>query len=234
MARSQVAQEQLRRMTRRVITAQEEERKLISRELHDEIAQILTGINVQLAILKQASTVNDRGLRQRIAHTQRFVEKSVTAVHRFARELRPAVLDDLGLVPALRALIRNQPEGRSLHIRFVSDPGIEVLDGAKRTVIYRVAQEALTNVARHAHATQATVQVKKSPLGIELEVRDNGRAFDVQRVLGSRNRKHLGLLGMRERVEMVGGVLTIESSPGKGTAICAHIPLKKTAKAASP
>jgi signal transduction histidine kinase len=89
-------------------------------------------------------------------------------------------------------------------------------------------------VARHAHATLTTVQVKKTPHGIGVEIRDNGRAFDVQRVLGSRTRKHLGLLGMQERVEMVGGLLSIESFPGKGTAVCAYVPLDEVAKTATP
>ena len=229
LARSQTTQAQLRRMTQRVLSVQEEERRRISRELHDEIAQILTGINVQLAILKQTSTVNDRAMRRRIARAQRFVEKSVTAVHRFARELRPALLDDLGLIPALRSLIRNLPGRDSLRIRLVTDPGFEVADSARRTVLYRAAQEALTNVTRHARASLATVEVRRHPKGAELEVRDNGRAFDVPRVLASATRKHLGLLGMRERVEMVGGTLAIESAPGRGSVVRVFVPFGKGA-----
>lgn len=228
--RSERTQEQLRRMTRRVLWAQEEERKEISRQLHDEIAQILTGINVQLAVLKQASLVSNRGLRQRIARTQRFVDKSVTVVHRFARELRPALLDDLGLIPALRSFLRSLPGRKNMRTRFTADAGVEVMDNAKRTVLYRVAQEALTNVARHAGAKLVTVQIRKLPHAVELVVHDNGRSFDVQRALDANTGKHLGLLGMRERVDMVGGSLTIESTPGQGTRICAFVPLAKTSR----
>jgi signal transduction histidine kinase len=225
--RSERTQERLRCMTRRVLWAQEEERKEISRQLHDEIAQILTGINVQLAVLKQASLVSNRGLRQRIARTQRFVEKSVTVVHRFARELRPALLDDLGLIPALRSFLRSLPGRKNLRTRFTADAGVEVMDNAKRTVLYRVAQEALVNAARHAGAKLVTVQIRKRPHAVELMIHDNGRSFDVPRALDAHSGNHLGLLGMRERVDMVGGSLTIESAPGKGTRICAFVPLAK-------
>ena len=225
LAQSQNLQDQLRRMARRVLSAQEEERKNISRELHDEIAQVLTGINVQLSILKQDSKVNDTGLRKRIEHAQRFVEKSVTAVHRFARELRPALLDDLGLIPALRSFIRTLPGRRKLRIQFSADAGVEILDNSRRTVLYRVAQEALNNVVRHAHAKLATVRVRKHPHTVELNICDDGRSFVVQRVFGSNTRKHLGLLGMRERVDMVGGTFSAVSEPGKGTTIRAIVPL---------
>ncbi|HLP07556.1 MAG TPA: sensor histidine kinase [Opitutaceae bacterium] len=233
LARSRVSQEQLRRMTRRVLSVQEEERKRISRELHDEIAQILTGINVQLAILKQASSAEDRKLRQRIARAQRFLEKSVTAVHRFARELRPAVLDDLGLVPALRSLVRSISAAGTLQVCFAAEPGVEVLDGAKRTALFRVAQEALTNVTRHASAQRVAVQLTKRRGRITLEIRDDGCAFDVERALRSSARSRLGLVGMRERMEMVGGSLAIVSTSGKGTIVTATVPYTKRPRATS-
>ncbi len=225
LVQSRTVQEQLRRITRRALAAQEEERMLVSRKLHGDVAQVLTGINVQLAILNQASTVNGRSVRQRIAHAQRFVAKSVTAVYRVARDLRPALLDDLGLVPALRSLIRTLPVPATLRIRLVSTGGREALDNAARTVLFRVAQEALGNVARHAHATQATVRLDRSSQGVALTIDDDGRAFDVARVLSVQTQKHLGLVGMRERVEMAGGSLVIESTPNKGTTVRAFIPL---------
>lgn len=225
LAGARTTQEQLRRITRRALAAQEDERLRISRELHDEIAQILTGIDVQLAILGQASTLSDRTLRRRIAHVQRFVKKSVTAVHRFARELRPALLDDLGLIPALRSLIRNLAAPATLRIRLAAAAEAEVLDSAKRTVLFRVAQEALANVVRHARATLVVVRLRRTSGGIELTVSDDGRSFDVERALNSRTRRRLGLLGMRERVDMVGGVFGIVSAPGKGTSIRASMAL---------
>lgn len=233
LAQSENLQDQLRRMARRVLSAQEEERKIISRELHDEIAQVLTGINVQLAIIKQDSKANDTGFRRRIEHAQRFVEQSVTAVHRFARELRPALLDDLGLIPALRSFIRTLPGRRKLRVRFVADAGVEVLDNSRRTVLYRVAQEALNNVVRHARAQLATVRLRKLAHAVELDVCDNGRSFVVQRVFDSATRKHLGLLGMRERVDMVGGTFSIVSEPGEGTTIHVVVPLGRGTRSRS-
>jgi signal transduction histidine kinase len=228
LAQAQLVQGQLRRLSRNILSAQEEERKEISRELHDEVAQTLAGIGMHLAALKDAASVNTLALRRRIARTQLFVERSVKIVHRFARELRPTVLDDLGLIPALRSYIKTFSERTGLRVGFNAAPAAEYLNSAKRTVIYRVAQEALTNVARHAKASTISVKITKRPRAIGLEVTDNGRAFKVERVLSAIGSPHLGLIGMRERVEMIGGEFRIKSVPGKGTAISAVVPLTAT------
>jgi signal transduction histidine kinase len=218
-------QEQLRHLTRQLLLAQEEERKWISRELHDEIAQTLTGINAQLAALKAAAAHNTKGLQSKISHAQRMVEKSVDIVHRFARELRPTVLDDLGLIPALHSFVKGFSKQTRVHVRLTVFAGVEKLDNARRTMLYRVAQEALTNVARHAQARLVEVSIEKRPDSICLKIKDDGKSFQVDRVLHAKRNRRLGLLGMRERVEMVGGSFTVESAPGKGTTICAHIPV---------
>jgi signal transduction histidine kinase len=226
LARSRRMQDQSRRLARLVLSAQEEERREISRQLHDEVAQILAGINVQLATLRDTAAINSRGLRRRIAQTQRLVEHSVQVVHRYARELRPVLLDDLGLIPALRSFVKNLHGRKGLGIRFTAFSGVEALDNSRRTVLYRVAQEALTNVARHAHARLATVRIHQIPDAVRLEVHDDGESFQVDRLFASRTNKRLGLLGMRERVEMVGGHFAIESAPGKGTTVRAEIPFR--------
>jgi signal transduction histidine kinase len=220
-------QEQLRLLSRQLLLAQEEERKRISRELHDEIAQTLTSINVRLAALKTEATVNTKGLQNKISSTQRMVEKSVDIVHRFARELRPMVLDDLGVIPALHSFMKRFTKQTGIHIRFTTFTSgrIERLDTVTRTVLYRVTQEALTNVDRHAHASQVDVSLQKLPRAVGLTIKDNGKSFQVERVLNAKRNKRLGLLGMRERVEMVGGSLRVESVPGQGTTIRAEIPL---------
>jgi signal transduction histidine kinase len=217
-------QEQLRHLSRQLLLAQEEERKRISRELHDEIAQTLTGINVRLAALKTGAARNTKGLQNKISSAQRMVEKSVDIVHRFARELRPTVLDDLGLIPALHAFVKSFAKRTGIRIRLTVFAGVEKLEGTKRTVLYRVAQEALTNVARHAQASRVDLGIQKLPRAVCLTIKDNGKSFQVQRVMHSKRNKRLGLLGMRERVEMVGGKLSVESAPGQGTTICAEIP----------
>ncbi|HUK81383.1 MAG TPA: ATP-binding protein [Verrucomicrobiae bacterium] len=217
-------QEQLRHLSRQLLLAQEEERKKISRELHDEIAQTLTGINVRLAALRTEATVNTKGLQEKISSTQRIVEKSVEIVHRFARELRPTLLDDLGLIPALHSFVKTFSKQTRVHVRLTVYAAVEQLDSVQRTVLYRVAQEALTNVARHAHASQVNVNIQKLPRAVCLTIKDNGKSFQVDRVMHAKKNKRLGLLGMRERVEMVGGSLRVESAPGRGTSIRAVIP----------
>jgi signal transduction histidine kinase len=222
---SQRLQEQLRHLSRQILLAQEDERKRISRELHDVIAQVLTGINVRLATLKTDATVNTKGLNRNITSTQRLVEKSVAIVHRFALELRPAVLDDLGLIPALHSFMKRFSKETGIRIRFKAFNGVEGLDSARRTVLYRVAQEALNNVARHANASQVDASLQKLPNGVHLQIKDDGKSFTVPPLLHGGKNQRLGLLGMRERVEMVGGRFTVESAPGHGTTIQAHIPL---------
>ena len=226
LARSELLQEQLRQLSRQILSAQEEERKRISRELHDVIAQTLTGINVRLAALKKEAALNTKHLDRNIARTQRLVEKSVNIVHEFARELRPAVLDDLGLIPALHSFVKLFPRAR-LYVHLKAFAGIEELEIAKRTVLFRVAQEALTNVARHARARRVEVDFQKVHGIARMEIKDDGKSFQVERTLNLKGNKRLGLLGMRERVEMVGGTFCVESASGKGTTIQVEIPFGK-------
>jgi signal transduction histidine kinase len=230
LEKSERLQEQFRRLSRQILSAQEEERKEISRELHDVIAQTLTGINVRLAALKKEAAVNTNGLDRNIASTQRLVEKSVDIVHQFARELRPAVLDDLGLIPALLSFMKNFTARTGLHAHLKAFAGVEQLETARRTVLFRIAQEALTNVARHAKASRVEVCIEKLPRAARMEIKDNGRSFQVERTLHDKGNKRLGLLGMRERIEMVGGTFCIESAPGHGTTVRVDIPFTHTPK----
>lgn len=225
-------QEQLRRLSRQILSAQEDERKKISRELHDVIAQTLTGINIRLATLKKEAATNTKGLDRNIALTQKLVEKSVDIVHRFARELRPAVLDDLGLIPALHTFMKQFTARTGIRTHLTAFAGVEELDTNRRTVLFRIAQESLTNVARHAKASRVTVTIQKLQLFTRMEIRDNGKSFNVDRAFHAKKNKRLGLLGMRERAEMVGGTFCIESASGHGTTIRVEIPLAPVPKAA--
>ena len=218
-------QEQLRFLSRQLLAAQEEERKKISRELHDVIAQTLTSINVRLATLKKQAALNTKGLERSIARTQQLVKHSVNIVHRFARELRPTVLDDLGLIPALHTFMKHFRAETGIRVSLSAFAAVEQVNGDKRTVLYRVAQEALTNVARHAQATRAEVKIQKLDGAICMTIRDNGKGFQAEHVLHARKGRRLGLLGMRERLEMVGGNFTVTSAPGKGTTVLAQVPL---------
>jgi signal transduction histidine kinase len=223
-------QEQLRRLSRQILSAQEDERKRISRELHDVIAQTLTGVNLRLKTLKKEASLSTRGLNRNIARTQRLVEKSVDIVHQFARELRPAVLDDLGLIPALHSFVKLFSKRTRIHVHLKAFAGVEQLDGNQRTILYRVAQEALTNVSRHAQASRVEVDIRKLTGGTCMKISDNGKSFQVEKTLNAKGRNRLGLLGMRERLDMVGGCFEIESIPGKGTTITAQIPSGNTAR----
>ena len=227
---SRLLQEQLRHLSRRILLVQEEERKRISRELHDVVAQLLTGINVRLATLKKEASASTKGLGEKISRTQRLVEKSVDIVHRFARELRPAVLDDLGLIPALHSFLKSFTEETGVRVSLTAFAGLERLSNAKRTVLYRVAQEALTKVARHAQANRVEVVIQKLPDAVRMRIKDDGKSFDVAPLFQARKSQRLGLLGMRERVEMVGGTFAVESAPGEGTTVMTQIPFNTGGK----
>ncbi len=228
LKQSRAMELRLRLLSRQILSAQEEERKKISRELHDQIAQMLAGINVHLATFNGAAARGRVGLSRRIRNTQRMVENSVKVVHRFAQELRPPVLDDLGLIPAFQSYLKNFTERTGIRVHLTASAGIDELNGDKRIVLYRVAQAALTNVGQHAEATRVTIAVLKTADAVKMEVHDNGKAFDVERRLYSGTNKRLGVVGMRERVEMVGGTFSIKSAPGDGTAVAVQIPLRGT------
>jgi PAS domain S-box-containing protein len=226
-------QEQLQHLSRGVLRIQEAERKRISRELHDVIAQTLAGINIRLANLKKESSLGTDHIERQVAGTQRQVKKSIGIVQEFARELRPAVLDDLGLIPALHTFMKQFTARTGIRTHLTAFTGVERLKSPQRTVLFRVAQESLINVSRHAKASRVEVTIQKLPGGIGMQVSDNGKSFSVKDVLHRKGSQRLGLLGMKERLEMVGGQFEVDSIPGKGTTIKAKIPLKLS-KASPP
>jgi signal transduction histidine kinase len=226
--KSRLMQEELQHLSRQLLSAQEEERKKISRELHDVIAQTLSGINVRLASLKTESSDGIANLHKKITSAQRLVEKSVDIVHRFARELRPTVLDDLGLIPALESFMKGYMEDTGVRASLKVFAGIEESNGMTRTMLYRVAQEALNNVARHAKASQVEVSIQYLDGIIHMDIKDDGQGFDADGKSNPKQHNRLGLIGMRERVEMVGGTFRVESTPGNSTTVHVEIPAEKT------
>jgi signal transduction histidine kinase len=227
LKQSRHMQGQLRRLSHQILKAQEEERKRISRELHDKIAQALVSVNFHLEELTRGREGKPGSLRQKIARTQHLVQKSMSIVHLFARELRPPALDDLGLIPALHSLLKEFTKRTGVPARLSAFAAIERLNIVKRTVLYRVAHEALNNVGRHARASRVEVSIEKLPESISMKIKDNGKSFDVESVLRANRGRRLGLLGMRERLEMVGGNFSVESAPGKGTVVWARFPAGK-------
>jgi len=140
------------------------------------------------------------------------------------------VLDDLGLIPALHAFLKNFTAETGVHTHLTGFAGLEALDAPRRTILYRVAQEALTNVSRHAKASRVEVTIQKLATGICMKINDDGKSFSVDPLLVAKGSKRLGLLGMRERLEMVGGRFDIKSAPGQGTTVIAEMPFGKDGK----
>lgn len=220
LKQSRLQQKQLRALSHRFLNAQEDERKRISRELHDVIAQTLLGINVSLAGLGEATASDRVGLQSEIFHTHLLVENAVETVHRFARELRPTILDDLGLIPALQTFMNGFIADTGVRVSLKASAKVDQLTGTVRTALYRIVQEALTNVSRHAKASHAEVTIECLDGMILMEIRDNGRGFNTQ----GKKHNRLGLIGMRERVEMIGGKFFVESAVGESTTVHVEIP----------
>ena len=224
LLKSRLMQDEFRLLSRRLLSIQEEERMRISRELHDVIAQTLAGINVRLATLRLQSTADARNFQKKIATTQELLEKSMGIVHRFAIDLRPTVLDDLGLVPALRSHLKRFTENTGITVTLTADPAPMNLNSACRTALYRIAQEALANVSRHSKATHAKLVIDKGTDHIRMEITDNGVGFKIADLELPDRTRRLGFLGMRERTVMVGGTFHVASVPGSGTTIRVELP----------
>lgn len=222
-------EESLRDLSGQVLTAQEEERKRISRDLHDELGQALTAVNVAVAMLKRQAA-GDAGFEKKVAEAETLLGQSMETVHRFARELRPSMLDHLGLHSALRAHLAYFNRQTGIEVELVAHPALSRIDGPCGEALFRVSQEALSNVHKHAHATKVKIAFTAPADLLRMEIADNGRAFPVEEKLGPNQRTgRLGLLGMQERMRLVGGTFAIESAAGRGTRVCVEVPLNGVA-----
>lgn len=219
-------EENLRSLSNQVLHAQEEERKRISRELHDEVGQALTAVSVTLATLKNGRTMDVPLIGRKLADAQQLLQESMQAVHGFARELRPTILDELGLLPALRSCLKAFADRTGLAVRFTANPMAEELNNDQKTVLFRVAQESLTNVAKHAEASCVDVVIRKVGDNIRMDVADNGKSFRETPNHRAKGKRRLGLLGMAERMRLVNGTFTVKPDPGHGTLIRVLIPFE--------
>jgi signal transduction histidine kinase len=216
------ANAQLARLSSLVIDAQEQERRRLARELHDDTAQALASVLVRLRVLERIEDPHE--LRARLHEFRAVVAGALDDVRRMALDLRPNTLDDLGLVPALETYTRQFAERWSVRVELAAE-GMEArLPSPIELAVYRIVQEALTNIAKHAQAGRVQVEVRHQPRMLRVRVHDNGRGFDVATALASRDRG-LGLFGMQERAQLVGGRLHITSSPRQGTTVTVSIPL---------
>jgi signal transduction histidine kinase len=218
----------LRAFSRRLVEVQEAERRHLARELHDEIGQALTAAKISLQ-----SAMSDTGaaLTARLQETISILERLLGQVRQISINLRPSMLDDLGLVPALRTLLDQQGSRASVTVRFFEENVPKDLDPKIQTTCFRIAQEAITNAVRHANATQIDVDLRCEKRKLRLLIRDNGIGFDVGSVRAQT--AGLGLVGIKERAALVGGRARIVSSSNKGTTIEIHLPLTPCGERAS-
>lgn len=214
------ANRQLKLLSRRRVKVQEEERRHLARELHDEIGQALTAAKINL---QAAMEEPDQAKSKRIHETTAILERLLGQVRQISLNLRPSTLDDLGLVPALRSLLDEQGRRASVAVRFSAKNMPENLDPEIQTTCFRIAQEAITNAVRHARATQIRVELSQENGNLRLQIRDNGTGFDAEsaqaQTIG------LGLVGMKERAALVGGRTRIMASRGKGATVDVTLPL---------
>jgi signal transduction histidine kinase len=222
------ANDQLQRLAVQALSAQETERSRIARELHDETVQLLSLLLMRLKLLKNEA---DEEVRQRrLEDSSHLALQAADGLRRIAHDLRPPAIDDLGLVPALEWYVDYFRGQYNLEVDFQADHPIDRPTREVELALYRVAQEALTNVAKHAAARRVWVRVRRTREALIALVEDDGRGFNVAAVRGSRD-TGLGLFGMEERASLVGGDLSIESRPGRGTCIRVKVPLGGSAYA---
>lgn len=213
------SREQLRELSKRLLTVQEQERIRIAREVHDELGQALTAMKIDLQQIARRHAALEEPLVP-VAHT---IDSVVDLVRRIAGDLRPAILDDLGVSAALEQQLRRLRESSGIRTSLTvsEEPELDMLTGA---TFYRITREALANVVRHAGASQVDVSLGTRGEAMVLEIRDNGRGITHEEASGPRS---LGLLGIRERAELLGGSMTIEGHPGMGTVLTVTLPITK-------
>lgn len=215
------AREELRALSAKLVETQENERKSISRELHDAVGQSLSAVQLELHDLASVLASYPEFLRERVDRIRELVESSLTMVRNVALLLRPSMLDDLGLEAALKWQAHQITRSTDMRIDVAADELPHDLPEEHKTCIFRLVQEALNNICRHANANLVAIGLHVGESQVTVSVRDNGRGFTPSRTRG------LGLIGMQERVDGLGGSLRIESGPGKGTLLEASLPLPR-------
>jgi signal transduction histidine kinase len=222
------ARAELKQLSARLVDAQEKERRSISRELHDEIGQALTGVLVELANLSTLIRARDLdGVGAKAGEIKKLVESSVSVVRNMALLLRPSMLDDLGLVPALQWQAREVSKRSGLWVTVAAEGVSEDLPEEHKTCVYRIVQEALHNCVQHAEAHQVSVSVQQEGARLLLTIQDDGRGFDAAHGRG------MGLLGIQERVSYLDGQFAVQSKPGEGTLLQILLPLAGVAAQAA-
>lgn len=220
--------EQLRALNNRLTAVQEEKQKQLARELHDELGQALTAISINLAAIEEDLPAKCGFIvGERLQEAVLLTDQTLERVRKLSLDLRPLMLDELGLIPALRSYVKQYVKRVKIKVKFEAVGLEQRLLSEIETALFRIAQEALTNVARHAQASQVHLHLQRQKAAIVMIIEDNGQGFDVAKVVGY-NRvapgSGTGLLGMRERVNLLSGRFNIQSTPGQGTCLAIEIP----------
>ncbi len=213
----------LQRLSAQLVTAQEEERRTIARELHDEVGQVLTAIKVELSVAQRNITAAG-GATTMLDDARNIADGALHTVRDLSQLLHPALLDDLGLPAAVEWYLKAFGRRHNIQVAMLTDHMDERLDARTETAAYRIVQEALTNVARHSHATVCRVYLQRLPNTILVTVEDNGIGFDPGEAARDGARRGLGLLGIHERANQLRGSVQVESAPGKGTRLTVELP----------
>jgi len=223
------AKREMEQLSARLLETEEESRRRLSRELHDEIGQTLGVIEIELSHAQSLAGEDQPGVRDRLRRARDLAERTVQTVRNISLLLRPALLDDLGLVPALQWLLEDFERRSGIASEFTECGVQDLLPDSVKTCVYRVAQEALHNCEKHAGASHMRVALRQSSNQLDIEIEDNGRGLELDAKGMPGSSAGLGILGMRERAARVGGVLTFESAPGRGTQVGLRIPLAELA-----
>jgi len=218
---SEQAKSQLRDLTHALVRVQEQERKTLSRELHDEVGQVLTGLRMELGNLDGAHARKDPVFYQRLLETKRLAERALGSIRNLAMVLRPSMLDDLGLAPAVRWQAKEFTRHTEVPVEVSITGDVDNLSDDLRTCIYRIVQEALTNAGRHAHATTIRIAIERTTRAVRAVIEDDGVGIGHSPMRG----RGLGLLGMEERVRELNGTFEIKSQAGPGTRILIQLPV---------
>ncbi len=216
------SREQLRVLLAHLQSVREEERTRISREIHDELGQSLTALKIDLSWLARRLTHEQEALAEKVVDMSRLIDLNIQTVKRIAAELRPGLLDDLGLTAALEWQAEEFEQRQGIRCELRIRPTDMTLDREISTAIFRIFQETLTNIVRHAKAGRISVVLEKKPRGLVLTVRDDGRGITKKQIASPTS---IGLIGMRERVNFLGGTVDISGSRNKGTTVKVFIPL---------
>ena len=215
-------QSDLRRLSEELMRSIELERTRISREIHDQLGQLLTAIKMELRTIERLSEREPEQTPERLVETVKLVDETIRSIRRIASDLRPGILDDFGLEAAVEWQVQQFRERTGVSVDLETDLAEDRLSKDMSTAVFRVLQEALTNVARHAEASRIEVSVRTIGDQLLLDVRDNGKGLQ-----SDPNRRSLGLVGMRERARQLGGSVTIANTPGKGVQVQLRVPLRQ-------